>query len=89
MQHTQGVTIRATTLRVDGATSTHVFETDDPPLHWLQGEVGGLIDFVDGLPYTVVVNLDRDKLQLPVNHQAVRRLGPQLHGTVVVIEYLR
>jgi hypothetical protein len=90
------VAIKATVLGADGSTSTHVFDSDEPPVKWMQDIVGGLIDFVPGLPCTIVVKDGGASLGLPVNELAMQRFGGDpsaidgvtLRGNVIVIEHL-
>jgi hypothetical protein len=83
--------VRALVVRADGTTFVRRFEGERPSLEWMQDTVGGMIEFVQGLPCTVVANADATRLCLPRNRLATERFGESagdLRGDVIVIEFL-
>jgi hypothetical protein len=88
--------VRATVLRADGSSATETFDGDEPPLEWMQEQVGGYIELVHGLPHEVFVNEDAIMKGMPINELAFERFGDvrgsvdgPLRGNVVVVEPLQ
>jgi Domain of unknown function (DUF3846) len=83
---------RATVLRVDGTRSIAEFP-GEPPLEWLQREVGGYVQLVALGGARVACNEDAELIGLPVNSLAATVLGHvtgtrdgMLRGDVVLLE---
>lgn len=86
---------RATVLRVDGTKSVEEFP-GEPPLEWLQRQVGGHVQLVALGSAPVVCNEDAELIGLPVNELAASALGMipgtrdgRLRGNVVLLERAR
>jgi hypothetical protein len=90
--------IRArTVVRTDGTQEVTTFEGEEPPLAWMQEQVGGYIELVASLrPRLVFVNEEARMKGFAVNELAFEMFGDvpgtvdgRLLGNVIIVEHLQ
>jgi hypothetical protein len=89
--------IRCTVLRTNGTAYVTTFDCDEPPLNWMQGQVGGYVEIVASLrPRLVFVNEEARMKGFAVNELAFERFGDvpgtvdgRLLGNVIIVEHLQ